>query len=135
MARKTIAEKNAEAAAEKAAKFAELQAAYPQRLMKLMAQYADLPNFSFREIEEASDDKLTFVFTIHRETGWVNDYILQSELVDWDMYYNLENAEYEIKDHYEREAEAQRKYSVLQNAKSKLQATFNKEELELLGLK
>jgi len=137
MARKIKEEKNVEAQAAREMAFAILQAEYPQRLMKLMAQYANIHNFSFKQVEKASgfEDELTFVFKVYKEKGWENEYVLDAKLVDWDMYYELENAEREVTDYYEREAESQRKYLVLQNAKAKLQTTFSKEELELLGLK
>ena len=133
MARQTAAEKRAEADAAKVAEFTVAAEAYPHRLMTLMAQYSEIHNYAFSIHTHVP---LSFEFTVRDSDGDVRfDAVLAAELASWNMYYELENAERKVEEHYAEEAERERRYQVLSNAQAKLKETFNTEELQLLGLK
>lgn len=136
MARQTAAERKAAEAAEHEAYWAKAKAEYPNRVMKLMAQFSEIHNFSFTV---HTDVPLSFKFKVGNDNSdaWYHRFeaVLGAELESQDMYYNLESAEREVERHYAEVAEEQRRYEVLRNAQAKLNTTFNAEERELLGLK
>lgn len=132
MARETAAQRKQREAEERAAWFEEAKSGYPLRLMRLMAQYAEIHNYAFTIHTHVP---LSFEFTVRDCDGDVIfDTVLAAELESWNMCYELESAERKVESYYEEERERQRRYEVLRNAREKLNATFTAEERELLGL-
>lgn len=130
MARETAAARRAREAAESHAAFAKVKEEYPRRLMVLMANYANLPGFSF-EVKQDDAEPLTFTFSVSDHLsfgGYPRD--VPAEMTEWDHYYELESAERSVRAYHEHVAEDARKESVRRAAYAKL----NKEERELLGL-
>jgi hypothetical protein len=127
--RETAAERKAREAAENIATFEKNKAEYPKRLMRVMADYANLPGFSFHADFTEKD---TYVFSPSEHVSYSDSsFILPAEMVVSSHFYNLESVERYVTKYAEALAEIKRKHAVRQGALAKL----NKEERELLNLK
>lgn len=123
MARKTKAELAAELAAYEAARRAEEELAYPERLMAALEEATTKNNYELRikdglfELRDRDSSDydlaltLTYQYNTHSQTA-------------------LEDLEWDLRGKAEERAESERRYAVKQAALNKL----SKEERELLGL-
>jgi len=129
----TKAQKLEKLLAETAAQFAVISKEYPARLARAMVRFANLDGFELQLRTELPEMSFTFKADgDYRSYEFVEH--LPLEIKTWEDYYVLESVEEAIVKYYDHLAENLRRNEVLHQARIKLNATFNAEERELLGL-
>jgi len=133
MARETKAQREEREEAERAARRAEFVAEYPQRLTRLVFEFATL--WSMPRVKRYDDNSYVFMSEDNRNT-WNTEWVLPDVLTDYrkDVRDNLETVEQEVQYYKEHLAEQQRRANVKAEAKRKLNELLTAEERELLNL-
>jgi hypothetical protein len=133
MARETKAQREEREEAERAARRAEFVAEYPQRLTRLVFEFATL--WSMPRVKRYDDNSYVFMSEDTR-SNWNTEWVLPDVLSNYrqDARDNLESAEQEVQFYKEHLAEQERKANVRAEAKRKLNELLTAEERELLGL-
>jgi hypothetical protein len=128
MAKETAKERKEREEAASELLFAKTKAEYPKRLMRAMANYAALPDFSFTADLTLEDN---YAFSPPEDISWWDArFLLPAEMKEWEDFYNLETVESYVFKYAEARAEEERKYEMRKAALAKL----SKEERELLGI-
>ena len=129
MARETKAQRDERLEAEREAYRAEFVAEYPQRLTRLVFEFATL--WSVPRVKRYDENSYVFMSEDSRNT-WNSEWVLPDVLTNYrqDVYDNMETEEQEVQYYKDYLAEQERKANVRANALAKLTA----EERELLKL-
>lgn len=129
MARETKAQRDERLEAEREAYRAEFVAEYPQRLTRLVFEFATL--WSVPRVKRYDENSYVFMSEDSRNT-WNSEWVLPDVLTNYrqDVYDNMETVEQEVQYYKDYLAEQERKANVRANALAKLTA----EERELLKL-
>jgi hypothetical protein len=133
MARETKAQREEREEAERAARRAEFVAEYPQRLTRLVFEFATL--WSMPRVKRYDDNSYVFMSEDNRNT-WNTEWVLPDVLTNYreDVRDNLDTVESEVQYYKDYLAEQERKANVKAEAKRKLNELLTAEERELLGL-
>lgn len=133
MARETKAQREERLEAEREARRAEFVAEYPQRLTRLVFEFATL--WSVPRVKRYDDNSYVFM-TEDTRSNWNTEWVLPDYLPNYreQTRDDLESAEQEVQFYKEHLAEQERKANVRAEAKRKAQELFTDEERELLGL-
>jgi hypothetical protein len=133
MARETKAQREEREDAERAARRAEFVAEYPQRLTRLVFEFATL--WSVPRVKRYDDNSYVFMSEDSRNT-WNTEWVLPDVLTNYrqDVRDNLDTVESEVQYYKDFLAEQERKANVRAEAKRKLNELLTAEERELLGL-
>lgn len=129
MARETKAQRDERLEAEREAYRAEFVAEYPQRLTRLVFEFATL--WSVPRVKRYDENSYVFMSEDSRNT-WNSEWVLPDVLTNYrqDVYDNMETVEQEVQYYKDYLAEQERKANVRANALAKLTS----EERELLKL-
>lgn len=133
MARETKAQREEREEAERAARRAEFVEQYPQRLTRMVFEFATL--WSVARVKRYDENSYVFMSGDSRST-WDTEWVLPDVLTNYrnDVRDNLESVEQEVQYYKDFLAEQERKANVRAEAKRKAQELFTDEERELLGL-
>lgn len=133
MARETKAQREERLEAEREARRAEFVAEYPQRLTRLVFEFATL--WSVPRVKRYDENSYVFMSEDTR-SNWNTEWVLPDYLPNYreQTRDNLESAEQEVQFYKEHLAEQERKANVRAEAKRKLNELLTAEERELLGL-
>jgi hypothetical protein len=133
MARETKAQREEREEAQREARRAEFVAEYPQRLTRVVFEFATL--WSVPRVKRYDENSYVFMSGDSRNT-WNSEWVLPDVLTNYrkDVRDNLETVEQEVQYYKEHLAEQERKANVRAEAKRKLNELLTAEERELLGL-
>lgn len=133
MARETKAQREEREEAQREARRAEFVAEYPQRLTRMVFEFATL--WSVTRVKRYDENSYVFMSEDTR-SNWNTEWVLPDVLTNYrqDVRDNLESAEQEVQYYKEHLAEQERKANVRAEAKRKLNELLSEEERELLGL-
>jgi hypothetical protein len=133
MARETKAQREEREEAEREARRAEFVAEYPQRLTRMVFEFATL--WSVPRVKRYDENSYVFMSGDSRNT-WDTEWVLPDVLTNYrkDVRDNLDSVESEVQYYKDFLAEQERKANVRAEAKRKLNELLTAEERELLGL-
>jgi hypothetical protein len=133
MARETAAQRELRLQAEREAYQAAFLAEYPQRLTRMVFEFATL--WPMSRVQRYDDNSYVFM-TEDTRSNWNTEWVLPDYLTVYQerVRDDLENAEQEVEAYKEYLAEQNRKADVRAEARRKAQELFTEEERELLGL-
>lgn len=133
MARETKAQREEREDAERAARRAEFVAEYPQRLTRVVFEFATL--WSVPRVKRYDENSYVFMSEDSRNT-WNSEWVLPDVLTNYrkDVRDNLETVESEVQYYKDFLAEQERKANVRAEARRKLNELLTAEERELLNL-
>jgi len=133
MARETKAQREERLEAEREAFRAEFVAQYPQRLTRLVFEFATL--WPTARVKRYDENSYVFMSEPTRNT-WNSEWVLPDVLSNYrqDVYDNLETVESEVQYYKDFLAEQDRKAQVKAEALRKVNEMFTEEERKLLNL-
>ncbi len=133
MARETKAQREERLEAEREAFRAEFVAQYPQRLTRLVFEFATL--WSVPRVKRYNENSYVFMSEDTRNT-WNSEWVLPDVLPNYreDVRDNLETVESEVQYYKDYLAEQERKANVRAEALRKVNELFTEEERKLLNL-
>ena len=133
MARETKAQREERLEAEREAFRTEFVAQYPQRLTRLVFEFATL--WSVPRVKRYDENSYVFMSEDTRNT-WNSEWVLVDVLTNYreDMRQNLEDAESEVQYYKDLLAEQERKAKVRAEALRKVNEMLTEEERKLLNL-
>ena len=133
MARETKAQREERLEAEREAFRAEFVAQYPQRLTRLVFEFATL--WSVPRVKRYDENSYVFMSEDTRNT-WNSEWVLPDVLSNYrqDVRDNLEDAESEVQYYKDLLAEQERKAKVRAEALRKVNEILTEEERKLLNL-
>ena len=133
MARETVAQREERLEAEREAFRTEFVAQYPQRLTRLVFEFATL--WSVPRVKRYDENSYVFMSEDTRNT-WNSEWVLVDVLTNYreDMRQNLEDAESEVQYYKDLLAEQERKANVRAEALRKVNEMLTEEERKLLNL-
>ena len=133
MARETKAQREERLEAEREAFRAEFVAQYPQRLTRMVFEFATL--WSVPRVKRYDENSYVFMSEDNRNT-WNSEWVLPDVLSNYrqDVYDNLETVESEVQYYKDFLAEQERKANVRAEALRKVNEMLTDEERKLLNL-
>ena len=133
MARETKAQREERLEAEREAFRAEFVAQYPQRLTRMVFEFATL--WSVPRVKRYDENSYVFMSEDNRNT-WNSEWVLPDVLTNYreDVRDNLDTVESEVQYYKDFLAEQNRKAQVKVEAQRKVRELLSDEERELLGL-